>query len=291
MKILVTGANGQLGTDLCRLLHKQSHEVIAPGLDVLDFLQPDSITAQVTRHRADWVMNCAAYTQVDQAEQEPDKAYAINRDAAATLARAVTTTGGRLLHVSTDFIFDGKQRIPYEEAVAAHPLNVYGQSKWEGERAVLDINPQTLVVRTAWVYGVNGANFVKTILRLAAERPVLKIVADQTGTPSWTQDIASVLLTLMDRDARGIYHYTNAGQVSWYEFACAIIDDARSAGFELAVEEVVPITTAEYPVPAERPAYSVLDKSKISSLLDQPIPHWRDSLKKMLEELHACPDC
>lgn len=291
MKILVTGANGQLGTDLCRRLREQSHEVITPGLEALDFLQPDSITEQVHRHRADWIINCAAYTQVDQAEQEPDKAYAINRDAAATLARAVTATGGRLLHISTDFIFDGQQRVPYEEAVVAHPLSVYGQSKWEGERAVLEIDPQALLVRTAWVYGVNGANFVKTILRLAAERPVLKIVADQTGTPSWTQDIASALQLLMGRDASGIYHYTNAGQATWYEFACAIVEEARLAGFELAVEEVVPITTAEYPVPAERPVYSVLDKSKISPLLDQPIPHWRDSLKKMLEELYACPDC
>lgn len=291
MKILVTGADGQLGTDLCRLLHQQAHEVLSPSLDELDFLRPDSIVEQVTCHRPDWVINCAAYTQVDQAEQDADRAFAINRDAAATLARSVRETGASLLHISTDFIFDGEQAVPYKEDAAAHPLSIYGQSKWEGERAILEIDPAALIVRTAWVYGVHGANFVKTILRLAAERPVLKIVADQVGTPSWTQDISSALLTLMHRQQTGIYHYTNAGQASWYEFACAIVDEARSAGFDLQVEDILPIPTEDYPVPAARPKYSVLDKSKISPLLGQPIPHWRTSLKKMLEELSACPDC
>jgi dTDP-4-dehydrorhamnose reductase len=290
MKILVTGADGQLGTDLCELLRTQSHEVVAPGLDELDFLKPDTIIQQVEHHQPDWVINCAAYTQVDQAEQDADVAFAINRDAAATLARTVKENAGRLLHISTDFIFDGNQQAPYKEEAEAKPLCVYGQSKWEGERAVLEIDPGVLVVRTAWVYGVHGANFVKTILRLAGERQELKIVADQLGTPSWTQDIASVLLTLMNQQAHGIYHYTNEGQASWYEFACAIVDEARSAGFKLVVEEVLPIPAEEYPTPAERPKYSVLDKSKISPLLDQPIPQWRTSLKKMLEELHACHD-
>ncbi len=291
MKVLVTGAGGQLGTDLCKLLRKQSHEVIAPGLDELDFLKPESITSQVKCHQADWIINCAAYTQVDQAEQDTDKAFAINRDAAAILAHTVQQTGGRLLHISTDFVFDGKQREPYKEDVTANPLCVYGQSKWQGERAVLEIDPEVLLLRTAWVYGVQGANFVKTILRLARERQVLKIVADQIGSPSWTQDISNALLVLIKREARGIFHYTNEGQASWYDFACAIVDEARIAGFKLVVEEVIPISTDEYPTLALRPKYSVLDKSKIRPLLDQPIPQWRTSLKKMLEELYACPDC
>ncbi len=290
MKILVTGADGQLGTDLCGLLGRQSHEVIAPGLDVLDFLKPDTIIAQVKHHQPEWVINCAAYTQVDQAEQDADKAFAINRDAAATLARIVKETNGRLCHISTDFIFDGEQQIPYKEEAAAKPLGVYGQSKWEGERAVLERDPEALILRTAWVYGVHGANFVKTILRLAGERQELKIVADQLGTPSWTQDIARVLITLINQKAHGIYHYTNEGQTSWYEFASAIVEEARLAGFKLVVETVLPITTEDYPTPAQRPKYSVLDKSKIRSLLEQPIPQWRTSLKKMLEELHACHD-
>lgn len=291
MKILVTGADGQLGTDLCRMLAAHTHEVIAPGLDELDFLRPDTITGQVHRHQPDWVINCAAYTQVDLAEQESGPAFAINRDAPATLARATRAAGSRLLHISTDYIFSGEQTAPYRESAAGKPLGVYGQSKWEGECAVREIDPDVLLLRTAWVYGAHGANFVKTVLRLASERRELKIVADQTGSPSWTQDIARALLTLLHRDARGIYHYTNAGETTWYEFACAIVDTARAAGYELMVEQILPISTSEYPTAAARPAYSVLDTSKIQPLLDRPIPGWRDSLRAMLKELYACPDC
>ena len=290
MKVLVTGADGQLGSDLCRLLETRGDEVIAPTLADMDFLQPDSIGKQVRAHQPDWLINCAAYTQVDLAEQEADKAFTINRDAAEAVTRATLEQGCRLLHVSTDFIFDGRQTAPYEEQAAGNPLSVYGDSKWQGEQAVLRHDPQALVLRTAWVYGVHGENFVKTMLRLAGDREELRVVADQRGTPSWTRDIAGAMLALMDQQATGVFHYTNEGEATWYEFACAIVDEAREAGFKLKVERMTPISTAEYPTAATRPAYSVLDKTRIKALLKQPIPHWRDSLRAMIKELAVCPD-
>lgn len=282
MKILVTGAAGQLGREIVLALQDKKNKVVAIDRAELDFMQPDRVSEGIAQERADWVINCAAYTQVDRAEQEPDAAFLINRDSALAVAEGVQSYAGRLLHISTDFIFDGKQSIPYSEDDQANPLGVYGRSKWEGERAVRQAMPEALILRTAWVFGVHGNNFVKTILRLAAERDQLGVVDDQIGTPSWTWDIAHAIQALMMVGASGVYNFTNEGIASWYDFACEIIACARHIGRPVKTTLVKPIPTSDYPTPAVRPAFSVLSKRKIRGLLDYAIPHWRSSLHAML---------
>ena len=282
-KVLVTGAAGQLGRELCLLLAEEGIDTVALTRHELDLSGPaDAITATIARHRADWVVNCAAYTQVDKAESEPELAHAVNAVAAGAIARAVHDYGGRMLQVSTDFVFGGDQPTPYREQDAVNPLGVYGATKLAGEQAVQEVLPEALILRTAWVYGEHGHNFVKTILRLAGEREELKVVDDQIGTPSWTRDIATTLLALMRQDASGIYHFTNEGVASWYDFALAVVEEARALGQNLPLQRLLPIPTSDYPTPARRPAYSVLSKEKIRPLLSAPIPHWRASLRAML---------
>lgn len=284
-KVLVTGAAGQLGRELCLLLAEKGIETVAITRHELDLSGPaEAIAEVIARHRADWVVNCAAYTQVDQAEREPELAQAVNAEAAGAIACAVRDYGGRLLQVSTDFVFGGDQSSPYREDDAVQPLGVYGASKEAGERAVRDALPEALILRTAWVYGEHGHNFVKTILRLAGEREELKVVDDQIGTPSWTRDIAAAMLALLRQDASGTYHFTNEGVASWYDFALAVVEEARALGQDLPLRRLLPIPTRDYPTPAMRPAYSVLSKEKIRPLLPTPIPHWRTSLLAMLRD-------
>ena len=209
----------------------------------------------------------------------------VNRDSARAVAEGVQSTSGRLLHVSTDFIFGGDQSHPYKEEDAANPLGVYGQSKWEGEKAVQDVMPNALIVRTAWVYGVHGHNFVKTILRVAAERDELCVVDDQIGTPSWTADIFKAMWSLIQADATGTYNFSNEGVASWYDFAQEIVGQAKQLGMPVKVEQVKPIPTEAYPLPAKRPVYSVMNKVRIRSVLDYNIPHWRQSLSSMLGQI------
>lgn len=287
MKILVTGADGQLGTELCRHLEAAGHTPIAFTQKDADFTRTEQLGAAIAQQRADWVVNCAAHTQVDKAESEPELAFAVNRDGARAVAEAVAGYGGRLLQLSTDFVFDGMQSHPYREDDMPNPLGVYGQSKWEGERAVSAVLPAALIVRTAWVHGAHGHNFVKTMLRLAAERDELTVVDDQIGSPSWTGDIAAALIELLEQNAQGWYHFTNEGVASWYDFAVAILAEARALGFPIKAQWVRPIPTSAYPTPARRPAYSVLDKTKTRAALGRPIPHWRESLVKMLQELRS----
>lgn len=291
MKLLVTGVTGQLGSDLVATLKGQDHEVIAADEERMNFLQPQQAAAMVRAEQPDWVINCAAYTQVDKAESEPQAAFTINRDAPAHLAQAVADYGGRFLQVSTDFVFDGSQARPYTEQDAPNPLGVYGQSKLEGERAVLDALPDAVILRTAWVYGVHGHNFVKTMLRLAGEGKPLRVVSDQVGTPTWTRDIVMAITALLEQQAAGTFHFTAAGETSWQGFANAIFEEAVAAGIELKTTRAEPIPTTEYPTAATRPAYSVLDTDKIGPYLPVPIPGWRDSLKKMLQEYATCADC
>ncbi|HEY9197895.1 MAG TPA: dTDP-4-dehydrorhamnose reductase [Gammaproteobacteria bacterium] len=285
MKLLVTGAGGQLGRELCARLARTGHEAIPFTRSDADFAHSERVRAAVAARRADWVINCAAYTAVDKAESDGEIAFAVNRDAARAVAEAVAGYGGRLLHISTDFVFDGAQSHPYREDDAPNPVGVYAQSKWAGEQAVREVMPQALIVRTAWVHGVHGNNFVKTMLRLAAEREELRVVDDQIGSPSWTGDIADALIALVGQDAQGCYHFTNEGVASWYDFAVAILDEARALGFPVKAQRVTPIPTSGYPTPARRPAYSVLDKQKIRAALARPIPHWRAALVAMLREL------
>ncbi|MEJ2643992.1 MAG: dTDP-4-dehydrorhamnose reductase [Gammaproteobacteria bacterium] len=290
MKVAVTGAGGQLGTDLVRMLREAGHGVAAFDRAALDIGNAEEVRSTLAAEAPDWVVNCAAYTNVDGAESDADAAFAINRDGAAHVAAAAAACGARLLHVSTDYIFDGDRSRPWQESDPASPLGVYGQSKWAGEEAVRAALPQAVILRTAWVYGAHGRNFVKTILRLAAERDSLSVIDDQVGCPSWTRDIGTAIGALMAAGAEGTYHFTNEGVASWYDFAAAIVEEGRARGFELRAR-VQPIPTEDYPLPAPRPAYSVLSKRKIRPLLAGPIPHWRVSLRAMLEELKACADC
>lgn len=285
MRVLVTGAGGQLGRELCVRLPRAGYEVLPFTRAQADFTQPDAVRAAIAAERADWVINCAAYTAVDKAETDSATAFAVNRDAARAVAEAVAGYGGRLLHVSTDFVFDGTQSHPYREDAAPNPLGVYAQSKWAGERAVGAVLPEALIVRTAWVHGAHGNNFVKTMLRLAAERDELRVVDDQIGTPSWTGDIADALGALLAQAAHGCFHFSNEGVASWYDFAVAIVEEACALGFPIKAQRITPIPTTGYPTPARRPAYSVLDKQKIRAALGRPIAHWRAALVAMLQEL------
>lgn len=284
MKILVTGAKGQLGREAVLAFTAQGHEVTGLGREELDLTEAGDVAGSIAAYQADWVINCAAYTQVDRAEDEVELAFAVNRDAARAIAQGAKQGCSRLLHVSTDFIFGGKQATPYREEDTSDALSVYGQSKWEGEMAVMDVMPQALILRTAWVYGMHGNNFVKTMLRMMAERDELKVVDDQIGTPSWTGDIVRAMQALIENDAVGIYHFTNEGVSSWYDLAYEILLLAPSLGYPVQAKQLHPIPSGEWPCAAQRPAYSVLGKEKIRQLLDYDIPHWRHSLHSMLKE-------
>lgn len=291
MKVLVTGTTGQLGSEVAARFKQLGREVVAADRRVLDFLQPAQAAALIRAQQADWVINCAAYTQVDKAESEPEQAFIINRDTPAQLAQAVAEYDGQFLQLSTDFVFDGTQTRPYVEDDATHPLGVYGRSKLEGEQAVQRALPNAVIVRTAWVYGVHGHNFVKTMLRLATAGTPLRVVSDQRGTPTWTRDIVAAIVALVDQQASGVFHFTAAGETSWHGFASAILEEAANAGFTIKTKKIEPIATTDYPTPATRPAYSVLNTDKISACLPFTIPAWRDSLKNMLQEYATCADC
>ncbi len=290
MRVLVTGAGGQLGQDVAAQLREQAIDVVALNRQQLDLAQPEQIARRLEESAPDWIVNCAAWTAVDAAEQETQQAFAINRDAVRNMVACANGIGARLLHVSTDFVFSGRSQRPYREEDPAEPLGVYGRSKREGELAVLS-SPAHTVLRTAWLYGARGRNFVKTMLRLAGERDELRVVNDQVGSPTWTQDLAGAIVVLIRQDASGLYHFANAGETSWHGFACAILDEARRQGFPVRAQRVMPIATSEFPTPAARPAYSVLSTEKIQRLLPAPIRDWRTALRLMLEELKQCPHC
>lgn len=288
MRILLTGKNGQLGSELQPLLTSLG-EVIAVGRDTLDLTKPDAITALMAEVKPDIVVNAAAYTAVDKAESEPDLAMAINGIAPGILATESQKLNAKLIHVSTDYVFDGTQSHPYKETDPTNPLGQYGASKLAGEQAIMATKAHSAIIRTAWVYGVGGTgNFVKTMLRLGEEREQLRVVMDQVGSPTWTGDLATAIVGLipqLNSETAGIYHYTNSGVTSWYDFAIAIFEEGKALGFPLKIEQVIPITTAEYPTPACRPAYSVLNSQKLAQILGNPAPQWRSGLRMMLKAL------
>ncbi len=290
MNIIVTGANGQLGRDLVPMLRECGYQVEPLNLKEVDFSHPEEVETYFAAAKADWVINCAAYTQVDNAEEDQDAAFLINRDAVGSLARGVSKRGARLIHISTDYVFDGENPHPYLEEDDTNPQSVYGRSKLAGEKLVRQYLPQAAIVRTAWLYGAKGRNFVTTILNLAKERETLKVVDDQFGTPTWTKDLAKALIGLIRQDVSGTFHFTNEGVASWYDFAFAIVEEARYLGYNLRVKNLIPVDTAAFPRPATRPTSSILHKESIREALGYGIPHWRDGLRKMLEELKGYAD-
>ena len=274
----MTGANGQLGSALRRVL---SHEDLTlKDLPEFDLADPAS-ESQIREAKPDIILHVGAYTNVDQAEREPERAYAVNAQGTRRVAQAAQAAKARLIYVSTDYVFDGTKTSPYHEQDTPHPLNHYGRSKYEGEQAVLTLCPNSLVVRTAWLFGHEGPNFVKTIMRVAQERPVLEVVDDQRGCPTYAEDLAQALSQLAMSDLRGICHVTNSGHCSWYEFAQAIV---RLTGAGAAVQ---PITTSQAARLAKRPPYSVLSHDRFATQYS-PLPEWQDALARFLRHVsHA----
>ncbi|HSF76709.1 MAG TPA: dTDP-4-dehydrorhamnose reductase [Microcoleus sp.] len=285
MKILLAGGSGQLAQELQPILLSWG-EVIALDRTRLDLSQPESIRQAMAEIQPDLVVNSGAYTAVDKAESEPELAYAVNCIAPGIFAEECEKLGASLIHFSTDYVFDGSHGSAYLETDSTNPLGTYGKSKLAGEAAIRKAGNRHIIIRTAWVYGNGGkGNFVKTMLRLGKEREEIRVVADQIGSPTWTGDLGaatSQIIPLLGPETFGTYQYTNSGVCSWYDFAIAIFEEAAQLGLPLKVQRVIPITTAEYPTPAKRPAFSVLSTVKISALLGTHPPHWRQGLRKML---------
>ena len=284
MKVLVTGANGQLGLEL-QATCPTDITLIAASRDTLDITNPEQVIAALDQHQPDAIINAAAYTAVDKAESDAENAYAINHMAAQLLAEQASLRGIYLIHVSTDFVFDGLQSTPYAPDAATNPQGVYGASKLVGEQAVQTHCPAAAIIRTSWLYSIYRGNFVKTMLRLAAERDSLGVVVEQVGSPTWTRTLADTIWAFIAQKPQGIFHCSDQGVASWYDFAVAIQEEAVNAGLLSKTVPVKPLLTAEYPTPARRPAFSVMDKRSTESVLGYTLPHWRISLRQMLSEL------
>lgn len=282
IKVLVTGANGQLGSEIKVLAPNYPHfDFIFTDIDDFPLDQTAVIISNFNTIQPEIVINCAAYTAVDKAEQDQVVADTINHLAIATLASLCSESGAKLLHISTDYVFDGTSPIAYKEEDEPNPKSVYGVTKLAGEVACLKNCPESIIIRTAWVYSEFGNNFVKTMLRLMSERESLGVVNDQVGSPTYAADLAQVILTILDSDRweSGIYHYSNAGEISWYDFA----QDIKEIANKTCVINGIPASS--YPTPAERPAYSLLDKSKIKSVYAIDPVDYKISLKKMMNRL------
>lgn len=283
MKILVTGSSGQLGR---ALLYCRPRDLDVVGLcrSDLDITDESAVRERLTAERPDVIVNAAAYTAVDLAEREPGLAMAVNAQGVGNLARQAAEIACRLVQISTDFVFDGERSMPYTADTAPAPLGEYGRSKLQGERLALEaLGARATVVRTAWLYSGQGNNFVNTMLRLMSERDRVAVVADQIGTPTWSLGLARAIWAIVERPSvSGIHHWTDLGVASWYDFAVAICEEAVAAGRLMSSAEVTPITAAEYPTDARRPAFSVLDTRETRELLALPGHHWRVNLRRMM---------
>lgn len=290
MKLFVTGGEGQLGTELIAQAASHSMQVLAPPLAQMDFTRPEQLDRLWDEFRPAAVINAAAHTAVDRAESEPELAFAVNAEAPGRIARRCAREGVPLIHVSTDYVFDGLKGAPYLEDDPIAPLGVYGRSKAAGEAAVRDGLAQHLIVRTAWLYSAHGANFVKTMMRLAAERNELRVVDDQFGCPTCAADLADALLRLAGRIGTvgavpwGTYHYCGGGVTSWYGLARCVLERVALRD-RIGSCRLLPITTAEYPTPARRPPYSVLDCRRIEAVFGIRPPAWRPSVEKTVDRL------
>jgi dTDP-4-dehydrorhamnose reductase len=284
--ILITGAKGQLGSELKEVSKNYyGYDFIFTDIDSLDITSLEKISEFINKSKPDWIINCAAYNLVDKAEVEPDKALLINGTAVKNITEVIKGSECRFIHISSDYVYDGSSNVPYNENIPANPLSSYGRSKLAGEKYAL-LHNGSMIIRTAWLYSSFGNNFVKTILRNAAEKESLKVVFDQTGTPTYAADLAGAIMNIISGVIRnqiamnsGIYNYSNEGVCSWYDFAREII---KESGLTC---RVLPVLTKDYPQAAKRPVYSVLDKSKIKENYGLSIPHWRDSLIKCLKLL------
>ena len=282
MNILVTGANGQLGNEMQVLARENlQHTYFFTDVQELDICDEQAVYAYVSEHKIDIIVNCAAYTAVDKAEDNVELCDKLNNIAPGYLARAAQANGAAMIQVSTDYVFDGTAHIPYTEEEPTCPASVYGSTKLAGEQNVMDHCEKAMVIRTAWLYSIYGNNFVKTMIRLGQERDSLGVIFDQIGTPTYANDLAEAIFAAINKGVvRGIYHFSDEGVCSWYDFTIAI---HRLAG--IASCKVKPLHTADYPAKAPRPHYSVLDKTKIKDTFGIEIPHWEESLKRCINQL------
>jgi len=285
MRVLVLGG-GQIAKAVGTAA-PAAHEVAIRTHADLDIVDPSALARALAEFRADWIVNAAAYTAVDLAEDEAAQAMAVNDTAVGSIAGAAAREGSRLLHLSTDFVFDGESRRAYLPADQTNPLSVYGSSKLGGERRVV-AGGAGIVLRTSWVYAASGKNFVLTMLRLMREKDQISVVSDQIGAPTWAASAAAAIWGLIDvKAAPGIYHWTDLGVASWYDFAVAIQDEALARGLLSRAIPIMPIHSGEYPTRAQRPSFSVLDSAETRSLIQAPARHWRHNLRMMLDELRA----
>jgi dTDP-4-dehydrorhamnose reductase len=285
--VLVIGRSGQVARALAGLGSIGRHGVVCAGRPEADLAQPETLTAVIARHRPALVVNAGAYTAVDDAESERDQAFAVNAAGAGRLALACAEAGVPLIHISSDYVFDGRASRPYREDDRIAPLSAYGASKAEGEAEVRAAGGHHVILRTSWLYSETGRNFLTTMLRLGRERPELAIVDDQTGSPTYAADvattIAAIIQTVLDRprdDVWGTFHFASAGSTTWFAFAAEIFARAEALGWQ--TPRLKPITTAEYPTPARRPAYSVLDTAKITRVFDIAPPDWREAVARCM---------
>lgn len=279
MKVLVTGVKGQLGYDVVNELTKRGHIAIGTDIEEMDITDADSVDAVIKENAPDAVIHCAAYTAVDAAEDNADLCRKINAEGTQNIANVCKELDIKMTYISTDYVFDGEGERPWEPDDERTPLNVYGQTKYEGELAVQNTVDKYFIVRIAWVFGVNGKNFIKTMLNLGKTRDSLTVVNDQFGSPTYTFDLARLLVDMVETDRYGIYHATNEGICTWYEFACEIF---KQAGMDVKVS---PVSSAEYPAKAKRPSNSRMSKEKLAENGFEKLPTWQDALSRYLKEI------
>ena len=282
MRILVTGSNGQLGSEMVALQAQQTHhQWFNLDINELDITDKNAVEQFVVNNKIDGIINCAAYTNVDKAEEDVALCYKVNRDAPQYLAQAIEKVGGFIIHISTDYVFNGTNNIPYTEQDKPNPVTIYGKSKIEGEQYVCESCKQHIIIRTAWVYSSYGKNFVKTMIKLGEKKPSLGVIFDQIGSPTYARDLAKAIITIVNKGIKpGIYNFSNEGVISWYDFTKHIHQLANITSCKVA-----PIHTADYPTLAQRPHFSVLDKTKIKNTYNIEIPYWRDSLEECIQLL------
>lgn len=282
-KILITGAHGQLGKSLERITSARNDiEAVLTDVDNLNLTDREAVENEISSGGYDFIVNCAAYTAVDKAESDDVAAARINTEAVGNIARAARAARVKVIHISTDYVFSGQHHRPYDELDEPYPTSVYGRTKLEGEGMLTSFCPDAVIIRTSWLYSEFGSNFVKTILKKGKELGALKVVSDQIGTPTYAGDLADAIMAIVDSEKwiPGVYHFSNEGVASWYDFAIEILQ----MGGEPQVT-VTPCATKDYPTPASRPNYSVLDKSKIKRTYGIEVPYWKDSLRKCIDRL------